>query len=120
MKRLLLIALLALSISAFAQKPMDEKSALKESHIDFTKQYLFFVIIGNIEIDGHEFVNQNQKCPIIYKADIKSVTISDTCTNTYYRSRQCERKDCRVIHLEQLTPTGTIATPMLWRNTYGL
>ncbi len=90
-----------MSSLVFAQNPMNEKQAIKESHIDFAKQYLFFTITGKIEIDGHEFINEKRKCPIIFKADLTGVAISDTCTKMVYQKRDCKIKGCPIIHLEE-------------------
>ena len=89
----------------FSQQKMTEKQAIEKSHIDFTKQYLFFTIHGLIEIDGHIFKNDTCKCPIIFQATIDGITIMDTCTKTKYIHRKCNKKGCPIIHLEEeLTP----------------
>lgn len=99
MKAKLLIFLLLLGSICQAQQKMTEKQVMKESHIDFTKQYIFFTLHGLIEIDGHTFKNDTCKCPIIYKATLDGVTIIDTCKKVEYTHRKCNEKGCKIIHL---------------------
>jgi hypothetical protein len=82
-----------------AQLKFNEGDAIKESHIDFTTHYIWFVLSGQIEIDGHEFDNSKTDCPIMFQANLDGVTLSDTCTFTEYTHRTCNKKGCRVIHL---------------------
>ena len=35
-----------LPLITFSQKAMNEQRAMKESHIDFTKEYIFFTLIS--------------------------------------------------------------------------
>ena len=94
---LLLITLLAFNVNG--QQKMGEKDAIRESHIDFTRQYLFFTLHGMIEIDGHTFLNDTCRCPIIYQANLDGITIVDTCMNIIYEHRTCSIKGCKTIHL---------------------
>jgi hypothetical protein len=100
MKKIIFIILM-LSICSFvySQGKMNEQRTMKESHIDFTKEYIFFIIHGLIEIDGHIFKNDTCKCPIIFKANLDGVTIIDTCLKQTYTHRICAHKNCRIIHL---------------------
>jgi hypothetical protein len=98
MKRIIYLALL-FATALNAQERMSEKEAINEKYIDFKKQYLFFEITGKIEIDGHIFDNKKRDCPIIYTADIRGIEIVDTCLNVKYEYRECNEKNCDIIHL---------------------
>jgi len=110
------LCLSLISVTGFSQQKMTEKQAIKESHIDFTKQYLFFTIHGLIEIDGHIFKNDTCKCPIIFQATIDGITIIDTCTKIKYVHRTCHIKGCPIIHLEEEKPFVEPTQPN-WRYT---
>jgi len=102
MKNIILVLFSLMVLSVSAQEKMGEKEAMNEKHLDFTKQYLWFVIHGKIEIDGHIFTNHKKECPtIIFKANLDGVSIIDTCTNTQYQHRTCNKKGCDIIHLEE-------------------
>lgn len=88
-----------ISMNLSGQSKMNEQKAMKESHIDFTKEYIFFTIHGLIEVDGHTFQNDTRKCPIQFQANLDGITIIDTCLKVKYEHRVCEVKDCKVIHL---------------------
>ena len=103
MKQLIFALLFCVVISA--QSKMNEQEAMDESHIDFNTQYLYFVIHGNIEIDGHSFCNDSRECPIIFQATLDGITIIDTCTNTKYTHRKCGVKGCKLIHLVKYAET---------------
>jgi len=99
---LVVLILLSFSVSGQEKDKMNEKRALEEKHIDFTKEYLWFVIYGEIEIDGHTFTNHKKECPtVVFRANLDGIAIVDTCTNTYYQHRVCNKKGCNVIHLEE-------------------
>lgn len=105
-----LIILLILSTSlilAQDKKKISEQEAINNSHIDFTTQYIYFIIHGEIEIDGHIFKNDDRECPIIFEATLDGVTIIDKCTNTKYTHRHCDIADCEIIHLTE-SPTWQI------------
>lgn len=87
-----------------AQEKMTEKQVMKESHIDFSRQYIYFTLHGLIEIDGHIFKNDTCKCPIIYQATLDGITIIDTCIKVEYVHRKCNVKDCNIIHLTKDEP----------------
>ena len=103
MKKLLLILLFALPIITQAQQKMTEKQVMKESHIDFSRQYIYFTLHGLIEINGHIFKNDTCKCPIIYQATLDGITIIDTCIKVKYVHRKCNVKGCKIIHLTKET-----------------
>jgi len=100
-----LFVILFVSISVFSQKRMNEKRVMKEKHINFTEEIIYFNLSGLIEIDGHTFLNDTCKCPIIYYANLDGVTIIDTCTNIKYDHRICGKPGCTIIHLtvQQIT-----------------
>jgi hypothetical protein len=50
------LALLFISGLLFGQT-VNEKQAILKSHIDFTKEYIWFTLSGKIEIDGHTLIN---------------------------------------------------------------
>ena len=99
MKTLLISILLCMSVIVQAQQRMTEKQVMKESHIDFSRQYIYFTLHGLIEIDGHIFKNDTCKCPIIYQATLDGITIIDTCIKVKYVHRKCNVKGCKIIHL---------------------
>ncbi len=93
--------LFVLPVITQAQQRMTEKQVMKESHIDFSRQYIYFTLSGKIEIDGHLFKNDTCKCPIIYQATLDGVTIIDTCAKVKYFHRKCNLKGCKIIHLSK-------------------
>jgi len=99
MKHIIIILLFALTLSA--QIKFGERDAIEKGHIDFTTHYIWFVLTGQIEIDGHAFDNSKTDCPIIFQANLDGVTIIDTCTGIQYTRRTCNKKGCKVIHLEK-------------------
>lgn len=82
MKHLTLILLTLITLNSFGQ--MNEKRALKEKHIDFSKEYLYFELTGLIELNGVIFRNDTCSCPIIYKATIEKVELINKCTKVSY------------------------------------
>lgn len=59
------------------------------------------MIHGRIEIDGHVFLNDTCKAPIIYQANLDGITIIDTLTKQTYTHRHCEKQGCKIIHLSK-------------------
>jgi len=97
-------------------KPITEQQAVQKSHIDFTKEYLYFTISGKIEIDGHTFLNDTCKQPVIYQANLDCVKIIKG--EKEYEHRVCDIKNCEIIHLSKkslpfnIVPSnGSIITP---------
>ena len=101
----------------FSQSKMNEKRVMNEKHIDFTKEYIYFEVSGLIEIDGHTFLNDTCKCPIIYKANIKGITIFNKCNNVKYEYRKCSKKGCNIIHLIEIENIK-IENMYQWDNRY--
>jgi hypothetical protein len=116
MKTIFIIISLLIAVSGFPQQKMNEKQAIKESHIDFTTQYIFFTIHGLVEIDGHTFLNDTCKNPVIFQATIDGIRIyrkSDSTTDLQHRI--CNKKGCKIIHLqEKQLPVLTAPIPN-WR-----
>ena len=96
-----------LAVAASGQKRMNEKRVIKEKHIDFTTEVIYFELHGMIEIDGHVFMNDTCKCPIIYYANLDGVTLIDTCRNVKYSHRTCDKPGCKIIHLVEIQPVLT-------------
>ena len=84
MKYLTLIALISISLTSFSQDKMNEKRAMNEKHIDFSKEYLYFELTGLIELNGVIFNNDTCNCSIIYKATINTTELINKCTNNEY------------------------------------
>lgn len=97
---LLIGAVMCCFYSSFGQKTMNEQRVMKENHIDFTKEYIFFTIHGLIEIDGHTFKNDTCKCQIQFQANLDGIAIIDTCSKIKYEHRACGIKNCKIIHLK--------------------
>jgi hypothetical protein len=117
MKKLILISLVAL-FSIKIQAQMNEKMAMKETHINFKKEHLYFIISGKIEINGHTFVNDTCKQPIYYYATIKEVKIINPEAKIEYVFRDCGEKDCDIIHLDIVSDTRIVKYPFKSTN-YG-
>lgn len=113
---------IVLSQNLGAQEKVNEKQAINKKHINFSKEVLYFNLSGLIEIDGHTFMNDTCKCPILYIANLEKITIIDTCKNIRYLTRKCARTGCEVIHLiQKSTTSGTIIVPddMYWHGGGG-
>lgn len=82
------------------KKKLTEQQIIKNTHIYFTKEYISFVIHGLIEIDGHVFLNNTCKSPVVYKADLDGITIIKD--GIKYKHRKCNIKGCNIIHLEPI------------------
>ena len=118
MKTQVTILLLLISSVSFSQG-MSESRAIKEKHIDFSKEVLYFELSGKIEIDGHIEDNKKRECPLIYIANLDEVRITDTCTKTDYIHRKCNKNGCKIIHLTKKNEI-TINDLYLpyWNNVY--
>lgn len=82
------------------KEKLTEQQIIKNTHIYFTKEYISFVIHGLIEIDGHIFLNDTCKSPVIYKSDLDEITIIKD--GAKYKHRKCNIKGCNIIHLEPI------------------
>lgn len=96
-----LFAIILIAVSCNAQNLLKfgEQEAIEEGHIDFTTHYIWFVIHGQIEIDGHVFCNDREENPIIFQANLDGIAIVDTSTGIKYEHRVCNKKGCKIIHL---------------------
>lgn len=94
----LLITSLLIFISSFGQ--------MKETHINFKKEGIQFILSGLIEIDGHTFLNDTCVNPIKYKATLKGVEIFDRVKK--YVVRMCSHENCNIIHLSEINDNGII------------
>jgi hypothetical protein len=102
MKKLwLFLSILFVGSLCYSQQKLNEKQVIEKSHIDFSTQIIYFVIHGQIEIDGHIFYNDTCKSPIIFQANLDNVSIVDTLTKVFYTHRHCDREKhgCKIIHL---------------------
>lgn len=95
MKTIILFLFICASLSA----QVNEKRAIKETHIDFSKEHIEFILHGQIEIDGHTFLNDTCKNPIYYIANLEGIKILNKATNQEYLYRKCDKQGCKVIHL---------------------
>lgn len=115
--------LIFLSSTLFAQHRLTEKDVIQNSHIDFSRQYISFVLSGLIEIDGHVFLNDTCRSPIKYRATLDKVILIDTVCGNEYTHRICNKPGCKIIHLTEvakfatwsswgsITTPGTLSTP---------
>lgn len=93
------------------KKKLTEQQIIKNNHIDFVKEYISFVIHGLIEIDGHVFLNDTCKSPVVYKADLDGITIIKD--GIKYKHRKCNINGCNIIHLE---PIDTYLTDPIFKS----
>jgi len=105
MKKIILLLILIfglglVSINSQDKKRLNERDCIKKSHIDFKKEFIWFVIHGLVEVDGHVFLNDTSECPLIYKAAKDGMKIYNKCTKDEYQYRNCGEKDCLIFHLE--------------------
>jgi hypothetical protein len=114
MKQLFLLIFLSFAL-CFSQ-PLNERQTINKTHIDFITQYIYFVIHGLIEIDGHTFYNDTCKSPIIFQATLDGVTVIDTLTKQTYTHRKCDKVGCSVIHLSKTVNQITIPKNWQWYN----
>ena len=91
------------------EKKLTEQQIIKNTHIDFTKEYISFVIHGLIEVDGHVFLNDTCKSPVVYKADLDGITIIKD--GVKYKHRKCNINGCNIIHLEPVGISSLIFNP---------
>lgn len=96
---LILVCMLLIFYGAFGQEKLNEKQVIKKSHIDFSKEVIYFELSGLIEIDGHTFKNDTCKSPIIYTSNLEGISIFDKITNQKYIHRKCDVEGCIIIHL---------------------
>ena len=111
-----LIAVLLTVSVVFGQNKVGEQDAIKRSHIDLKKEYVYFSINGWVEVDGHTFCNDTTSNPFIFQADLDGVKLyRKNEPQTLYTRRNCSHKDCNVLHFEQKKAE---INPMFFRNNY--
>ncbi len=99
MKNLLILVIILTSINCYSQKHLSEKDALTKSHIDFTKEIIYFALSGLIEIDGQVFLNDTSRHKIVYIADLDKITLRDVARHINYIHVNCNKEGCNIIHL---------------------
>jgi len=93
-----IIAILLSTCFCFGQ--VNEQRAIKETHIDFNKESVYFVIHGMVEVDGHTFYNDTSSNPFVFLANLDGIKIfRKNELNETYNHRICKVKGCRIIHL---------------------
>lgn len=102
----LLFVLLAFGLQS---QTLNEKDVIKKEHIDFSKEHILFVLYGEIEINGHTFLNHKAEKPIRYRANLDKVILSDG--ETEYTHRLCELDGCKVIHLVKKDYNSVLTAP---------
>lgn len=110
----LTILVLTISVNLCGQEKMNEQRCIKEDHIDFSKEIIIFALSGEIEIDGHTFLNDTSKCKIMYKADLDQVIIYNDCTMAEYAHRVCGVGGCKIIHLTEAIFIDDYIVPKSW------
>jgi hypothetical protein len=117
MKRIIVVlfGVVITTLLCFGQQRLNERQVIDKSHIDFSTQIIYFVVHGQIEIDGHTFYNDTCKSPIIFQANLDNISIVDTLTKVFYNHRHCDREKygCKIIHLSP--KNENILTVPSWR-----
>ena len=111
----ILLCTVIFSASAAGQTRLNEKQVMKKKHIDFSKEVIYFELSGKIEIDGHTFINDTCKSPIIYTSNLEGISIFDKDTKVKYTVRKCERKGCKTTHLIKETNIQDYITIPQWQ-----
>ena len=112
---LYIILTCVITSGAMAQPKLTEKQVLKNKHIDFSKEIIYFELSGLIEIDGHTFLNDTCKFPIIYTANLDGISIFNKSTKQKYNVRKCESEGCKIIHLVKVTNLQDYITFSNWQ-----
>lgn len=81
------------------ERTLNEQETMQCSHIDFSTQYITFVLHGKIEIDGHTFLNDTCRLPVRYNATLDGVQLLQG--EQEYVHRFCSLAGCKVIHLRR-------------------
>lgn len=93
-----------LTTTIYGQTHLNEKQVIDKQHIDFSKEVIYFELSGQIEIDGHIFLNDTCKNPIIYTANLEEVTLfRKNNPEVKYKVRKCSIEECKIIHLTNKT-----------------
>jgi len=75
---------------------------IQEIKVTDLKKIRVFKITGLIEIDGHIFLNDTCKVPVMFSCSANKVRIykKEDDNIVDYKYRQCKKKYCDVLHLE--------------------
>jgi hypothetical protein len=114
---IILIAILFMSMISFGQQVLTEQMVITKTHIDFSKEYISFILSGSIEIDGHTFQNESQSNPILYTANLDNVEIVDSNRTAVYTHRKCSMAGCNIIHLDRKQSVESGGSKMFWYNS---
>lgn len=114
MNRILFLLVIVVSL-AVAQKPLTEKQAIQKDKIDLKKEYVYFIIHGQVEINGHIFINDTCAAPIMFEARLTGIKIWDG--KTEYQYRDCGVVDCSIVHLTEKVTVMQYNPNIWWRNT---
>lgn len=108
-----ILLLIAVPVIGQTKQPLGEQQTMKESHIDFTSHYITFILHGQIEIDGHSFLNDTCKTPVTYNATLDGVELRRGLTETFTH-RKCGVQGCKIIHLTVRTDLIYTAPIIPW------
>ncbi len=112
MKTIIFIGMMFIVTSCLSQTNLSERDAIRESHIDLTKQQVYFEIHGLIELDGHTFLGDTCSNPIMFFANADGVEIRRKTGDEKYKHRVCGVKDCPILHLDKIGfGTITVSQP---------
>ena len=104
--RYLYILLFLIFGGCLSAQTLNEQRTMKESHIDFTKEFVLFTLHGFVEIDGHTMLNDTCKGAILYEANLDNIVLIDTLNKIEYTHRICSVKGCPIIHLVKSIPVS--------------
>lgn len=111
-----LVAILALTLwgcAGIMAQQFNEGDAINKSHIDLTKETVYFTIHGQVEIDGHTFVNDTSANPFTFFAGVDGIKITRKGLDGEYKHRICGIKGCAILHLELIQ--NVIIAPPTWQ-----
>ena len=111
--RYLYILLFLIFGGCLSAQTLNEQRTMKESHIDFTKEFVLFTLHGFVEIDGHTMLNDTCKGAILYEANLDNIVLIDTLNKIEYTHRICSVKGCPIIHLVKKEAPVVKSTPVL-------
>lgn len=98
MKKLFIIASLIFTANLSAQTIVKEYGILVREYSSYTPVKVEVVLLGKVEIDGHDFDNEKSKDPVKFEADLDGIKIYDS--KREYQKRKCNIEKCKIIHLE--------------------
>lgn len=114
MKTLLTLLFISISMACLAQVHYDTNSKLQPTSkeiLRMNKNGFEYTLQGTIEIDGHWIKTDSCKVPFKLIVSLSGVYIKHG--NARYNSRQCEKPDCELIHIQPLlSGTTSFGTPL--------